>query len=187
MIQKESGFVAGTLVHTDKGLVPIDQLKFGDMVLSRSEHDPDGPNEYKRVLRTIKSASKQKLSYVKYVVNVDGSNNDDGNRYVFCTENHPFFINKLAYDSDSNSYSLAGRLGWIAAELLGRDYDGAIETLHRDKAFASIAPLMDKDSRILLSAADSGCAGAATDGEGGSGPLFDFRQGRPIAIGGAST
>ena len=35
-------FVAGTLVHTDKGLVPIDQIKVGDMVLSRDENNPDG-------------------------------------------------------------------------------------------------------------------------------------------------
>lgn len=32
-----SGFVAGTLVHTDKGLVPIEQIKVGDMVLSKHQ------------------------------------------------------------------------------------------------------------------------------------------------------
>lgn len=32
-----SGFVAGTLVHTDKGLVPIEKIKVGDMVLSKHE------------------------------------------------------------------------------------------------------------------------------------------------------
>lgn len=30
-------FIAGTLVHTDKGLVPIEQIKVGDMVLSQPE------------------------------------------------------------------------------------------------------------------------------------------------------
>ncbi|MDE2420434.1 MAG: hypothetical protein KGO49_04535 [Gammaproteobacteria bacterium] len=178
-----SGFSAGTLVHVDQGLMPIEKIKVGDMVLSRSEHDPDGSNEYKRVLRTIKSATKQKLNYVQYMVNVDGLNNDDGYRYVFCTESHSFFINKLAYDSDSNSYSLATRLGWTAAELLGvSDSRQAIETLHRNKTFASVWPLMGKESRILLTAG-SGCARAMTD-DYGSGALFDFRQGRPIAIGG---
>ena len=33
----DSGFVAGTLIHTDKGLVPIQELKVGDMVLSKDE------------------------------------------------------------------------------------------------------------------------------------------------------
>ena len=32
-----SGFVAGTLVHTDKGLMPIQNLKVGDLVLSLFE------------------------------------------------------------------------------------------------------------------------------------------------------
>lgn len=32
-----SGFVAGTLVHTDKGLIPIQNLKIGDLVLSNSK------------------------------------------------------------------------------------------------------------------------------------------------------
>ena len=35
-----SGFVAGTLVHTDKGLVPIQNLKVGDLVLSKNEFEP---------------------------------------------------------------------------------------------------------------------------------------------------
>lgn len=48
-----SGFVAGTLVHTDKGLVPIQAIKVGDRVLSCPENDPNAPNEYKRVLRSF--------------------------------------------------------------------------------------------------------------------------------------
>ena len=36
-MKQEQGFVAGTLVHTDKGLVPIEQIKVGDMVLSKPE------------------------------------------------------------------------------------------------------------------------------------------------------
>lgn len=31
----EKGLVAGTLVHTETGLVPIEQLKVGDKVLSK--------------------------------------------------------------------------------------------------------------------------------------------------------
>lgn len=57
-----TGFVAGTLIHTDKGLVPIQELKVGDMVLSRDEHNTDGELAYKRVLNTFVSAQKQKNS-----------------------------------------------------------------------------------------------------------------------------
>ena len=34
-------FIAGTLVHTDKGLAPINKIKVGDRVLSRDENNPD--------------------------------------------------------------------------------------------------------------------------------------------------
>lgn len=57
-----TGFAAGTLIHTDKGLVPIQELKVGDMVLSRDEHNTDGELAYKRVLNTFVSAQKQKNS-----------------------------------------------------------------------------------------------------------------------------
>ena len=41
MIQKEkqSGFVAGTLVHTDKGLVPIDQINVTNGILSTNVYN----------------------------------------------------------------------------------------------------------------------------------------------------
>lgn len=45
-------FIAGTLVHTDKGLVPINKIKVGDRVLSRDENNPDAENVYKRVVST---------------------------------------------------------------------------------------------------------------------------------------
>ncbi|WOE40423.1 hypothetical protein [Acinetobacter chinensis] len=48
-----SGFVAGTLVHTDKGLMPIKDIKVGDMVLSLDQNNPDGELVYKPVMRTI--------------------------------------------------------------------------------------------------------------------------------------
>jgi len=53
MIQfdQQSGFVAGTLVHTDKGLIPIDQIKVGDLVLSKNEIG-EGELAYKPVLQT---------------------------------------------------------------------------------------------------------------------------------------
>lgn len=45
-------FIAGTLVHTDKGLIPIEQIKIGDRVLSQSEQT--GEQTYKRVTRTTR-------------------------------------------------------------------------------------------------------------------------------------
>lgn len=51
-------FVAGTLVHTDKGLVPIEDIKIGDLVLSKAE-DGNGPNRYQRVVNTFKTADRE--------------------------------------------------------------------------------------------------------------------------------
>ena len=72
----DSGFVAGTLIHTDKGLVPIQELKIGDKVLSKDESG-EGELVYKPVIRTIKSATKQKI-----ITPVEG---------IYCTDNHPFW------------------------------------------------------------------------------------------------
>lgn len=47
-----SGFVAGTLVHTDKGLVPIQDIKVGDMVLSKDESG-EGELVYKPVIKLV--------------------------------------------------------------------------------------------------------------------------------------
>lgn len=71
-----AGFVAGTLVHTNKGLVPIQDIKVGDMLLSKDESG-EGELIYKPVVRTIKSATKQKI-----ISPVEG---------IYCTDNHPFW------------------------------------------------------------------------------------------------
>lgn len=48
---KNIGFPAGTLIHTNKGSIPIQDIKVGDMVLSRPEWGgKDAPTAYKRVL-----------------------------------------------------------------------------------------------------------------------------------------
>lgn len=52
------GFVAGTLVHTDKGLVPIEQIKVGDMVLSKPEIG-EGELAYKPVVNTFVHEDKE--------------------------------------------------------------------------------------------------------------------------------
>ena len=62
----QSGFVAGALVHTDKGLVPIEQLKVGDKVLSKHESG-QGELAYKAITRTFKSPEKQPLRSCLFV------------------------------------------------------------------------------------------------------------------------
>ncbi|MDM1247859.1 hypothetical protein HX005_10715 [Acinetobacter sp. R933-2] len=75
-MNKNSGFAKGTLAHTNKGLVPIQELKVGDMVLSLSESG-EGETAYKRVVNTFKSAEKKELM--------------GGLFDIFCTDDHPFW------------------------------------------------------------------------------------------------
>lgn len=64
--QDGSGFIVGTLVHTDKGLVPIEQIKVGDMVLSQLEQT--GEKTYKRVVNTFAFEGKEVLVHYCPVV-----------------------------------------------------------------------------------------------------------------------
>lgn len=57
MNETHTGFVAGTLVHTVSGLVPIQQLKAGDVVLSKPLHG--GEIEPRRIIGTHSSADKK--------------------------------------------------------------------------------------------------------------------------------
>lgn len=60
---QQSGFVAGTLVHTKDGLKPIQEIKVGDLVLSKpvlsKPEDGTGEPTYKPVLKTFVHEEKQ--------------------------------------------------------------------------------------------------------------------------------
>ena len=115
-----TGFVAGTLIHTDKGLVPIEQLKVGNMVLSRDEHNPNGEIVCKSILNIFVSTEKQRILSVAFEtirndINLERykkiksgeivANEEERNglSYLFCTENHTFWTKEA---------------GWTQAEVL---------------------------------------------------------------------
>ncbi|MGB2786571.1 hypothetical protein [Psychrobacter sp.] len=62
-----TGFVAGTLIHTDKGLVPIQDIKVGDMVLSKSGWGTD--ESYKSVINTFCSQEQREVYALRYIDN----------------------------------------------------------------------------------------------------------------------
>lgn len=96
------GFVAGTLVHTDKGLVPIKEIKIGDMVLSRDQDIPDGELVYKPVLHTIVSENVP-IYFAKFTPSfVDNLRfrermNPLLHVEVLSTANHPFRVENKAW------------------------------------------------------------------------------------------
>jgi hypothetical protein len=110
-----SGFVAGTLVHTDKGLVPIEQIKAGDMVLSKPESG-EGDLTYQPVTQTFFSDNKEiwGLFYNSYNVAERMTDGDDLS-VIFVTGGHPIWVEE--YDS-SNELDVVKVNKWMRPDEL---------------------------------------------------------------------
>ncbi len=87
-------FVAGTLVHTDKGLVPIEKLRVGDMVLSQPEMK--GELTYTPVVNTFVHEDK-----IVYLIEYYGDDDMTANGLV-ATGNHPFWVVGKGWTSVEN-------------------------------------------------------------------------------------
>lgn len=107
-------FAAGTLVHTAHGLVPIEQLKVGDKVLSKAA-DGSGELVYKAILKTLVTDNVP-IFLMEFVPYVDPTLPMDERinlrralkkklkpEPLFVTENHPFWTTTR---------------GWLKAEQL---------------------------------------------------------------------
>ncbi len=105
------GFVAGTLVHTDKGLVPIDKLKVGDRVLSK--HETGGVStEYRKIERITSKLDEQILALI-YVYDKSNNPNDTGELCIdILTGNHPVWVSKIHDDYDDSVFDR--NIGWVA-------------------------------------------------------------------------
>lgn len=128
----ESGacFIAGTLVHTKEGLVPIEKLKVGDLVLSRPENPEQGIElAYKRVVKTFVHEDKeiQEVSCRNTPRRQPGSIQER----FFATLDHPFWVEGE---------------GWTAASLL-RELDLPIKLslLGDSIGYAGSAPVYQTD------------------------------------------
>ncbi|WP_402838381.1 alpha/beta fold hydrolase [Neisseria sp. 23W00296] len=84
-------FPAGTLVHTDKGPVPIEHIRVGDRVLSRSEYGgTDAPTAYKTVLRAFCSGESTLVRLMLRSDNQD-SKHPSPVYQALMTANHPLW------------------------------------------------------------------------------------------------
>lgn len=98
----KAGLVAGTLIHTQEGLRPINQIKVGDYVLSRPADGCD-VGVYKRVVKTIE-CEPQETWFVSWEdpallkkLNTEGLSKEAyfaayGNGFVVTTPNHLFWV-----------------------------------------------------------------------------------------------
>ena len=91
-MQIESGFVAGTIVHTKNGLVPIEQIKIGDLVLSKQENS-NGEPTYKQVVNTFVHKNRE-VWVVDYVVQ-----NEMASRSLVVTGDLPFWVMRVGWRS----------------------------------------------------------------------------------------
>ncbi|MBV8658658.1 MAG: Ig-like domain-containing protein, partial [Burkholderiales bacterium] len=87
-ISGDSCFPAGTGVWTDKGLVPIEEIKVGDMVLSKSE--VTGEQAYRPVTQTFVRHDREIWFFYYAVQNTDGVyTGGTGCEPFFATREHP--------------------------------------------------------------------------------------------------
>lgn len=115
-IRKIGGcFVAGTLVHTSDGLVPIERIRVGDLVLSKPESG-EGEPSYQRVINRVKFEGKE-VWYVGFErQGSTAAQFEEATGFVICTPNHPFWV------ADMEDWAI-GTLGdyrnrWVRADRL---------------------------------------------------------------------
>jgi hypothetical protein len=94
-------FVAGTMVHTKSGLVPIEKICAGDWVLSQPE--VEGDLSYKRVADAFSFGEKSIWLVRLYVVDPkmpEGGKID----HVAATGNHPFWVKNVGWTRADELY-----------------------------------------------------------------------------------
>ena len=87
-------FAARTLVHTKEGLVPIEQIKVGDWVLSKPENG--GEQAYKRVVRKIQRESETVMKVLYALPDLTTLYK------LIVTPNHPFWIDGQGWTAGAN-------------------------------------------------------------------------------------
>jgi hypothetical protein len=93
-------FVAGTLVHTREGLVPIERIKVGDRIWSQPEGDPKGERAYKRVTKTFFHDDRE-------VWSVDCSTRSKAETLIV-TADHPIYVHGQGWTRADRRYTTRG-------------------------------------------------------------------------------
>lgn len=134
------GFPAGTRVHTDKGLVPIQEIKAGDMVLSRPEWEgKNAPTEYKRVKRAF--CSGENLIYrLMYV------DNDEGDTYEYASGKK--LKVKVLFVSGHHPIWVEGERDWLPACNLDFVNGEQLSSFNSNKAYTLLSsyPVLKVDN-----------------------------------------
>jgi hypothetical protein len=135
-----AGFPAGTLVHTDKGLVPIQNIKVGDMVLSRPEWGgKDALTDYKRVMRAFLVGEDliNRLLYVDHDVEYSDSERLKV-KALFGSKKHPIWVEN--------------QKEWIPVYKID-DYESILSSFDskKDYSVVSVYPVLSVDKNLIQS------------------------------------
>jgi phage terminase large subunit-like protein len=104
-------FVAGTLVSTPAGSVPIEVIKPGDQVLGY-----DGVALQNRNVLAVRELER----HVLRVTTVSG-------RVVYCTDDHPFYVHERGYVAAGDLDAVTGPGPGVAGQLAGWPQDAGWE------------------------------------------------------------
>ena len=107
LIQTRCCFKEGTLVETEEGLKPIEEIEVGDKVLAYDEET--GEQAYKPVVQLFRNETKE-----WYHVQVNGEE-------IVCTGGHPFYVLNAAAERQKVNYegqAEGARGAWICANKL---------------------------------------------------------------------
>jgi len=77
-------FVEGTLVYTNNGYVPIEQVNVGDMVITHT-------NRFQRVVKTMVNQASSLIGF-----------KPSTSEFIYCTPEHPIYIRKRSRKWDSS-------------------------------------------------------------------------------------
>jgi hypothetical protein len=167
-------FAKGTLVHTKEGLVPIEKLKVGDLVLSRPEGG--GEPDYKPVTRTFVHPP---TLVVRLVYQFESERNQVS--FLTTTLNHPFWVAGQGWTKVSELHTWPGEesrlqlidgrqmltcgrkriyrtnipnVGWISRvgdvrDEIGDELDFENNTAHRREIYAGDNIRNDEDADLL--------------------------------------
>ncbi|GAB6140813.1 hypothetical protein JCM14076_15420 [Methylosoma difficile] len=129
--QEGNCFVAGTLVHTQAGLKPIEQIQVGDYVLSKTESG-DGELSYQRVTRTYEYEDRE-VYFLSWIVLSDGDKvtdkygqpNERG--HVVVTGAHPIWIAEIRIAESADQELVTQPVNrWMSVaslDLMRKEYD----------------------------------------------------------------
>lgn len=155
-MKQAQGFVAGTLVHTDKGLVPIEQIKVGDMVLSKHESG-EGEQAYKPITNVFKSENVPilQMSYYDALNPMD----DLKAKLLYLTEGHLIWVVTDENDNVINDWMPAQNIVGGSKVILKAGVlayvDGKQEvwsTINKNVAYVN--DLMEEDPEIVVDFSD---------------------------------